>query len=364
MTTDIQAPPATVADWLTAIFAAAGCPPDEARVIAEHLVDSDLSGHPSHGIVRCRRYLEWIETGRLNPVARMTELTRGPGLALLDGHYSFGQVLGHRFVDLAIDMAAESGAAVIGLRQAGHLGRIGAWSERLAAAGLVSVLFVTVAGSRIVAPFGAAAACMSTAPVAIGVPHGTDGADPFILDFATSRVAEGKVLVALNTGGALPADALVDEAGRDTADPRVLYGASADTATPDPRGGPGALQAMGEHKGSGLALACELLAGALIGSGTNAADRPFCNGMLGIVLDPQRFGDTDQIARDVGEFIAFVRAAAPRDPAVPVMIPGDPERARRQRYTAAGVPLPAGLVAALSEASVSLGVPVPPMFGG
>ena len=191
MTDELRTDPAVVTDWLTAIFTAAGCPADEARLIADHLVDSDLSGHPSHGIVRCRRYLDWVADGRVQPIARLTVLTRGPGLALLDGHYSFGQVLGHRFVDLAADMAGETGAAVVGLRDAGHLGRIGAWSELLAARGLVSILFVNVAGSRIVAPFGAAAACMSTAPVAVGLPHGPEGGDPFILDFATSRVAEG-----------------------------------------------------------------------------------------------------------------------------------------------------------------------------
>ena len=355
-----RADPEILGDWTTRLFSAAGCPPEEAALIAEHLVDSNLSGHPSHGLVRVPRYVAWLRAGRVRARAKLSELVRTPAFALLDGHFSFGQVLGHRFVALAAAMAAESGVAVIGLRHSGHLGRVGAWSERLVARGLVSVLFVNVAGSRLVAPFGAKTAAMSTAPVAIGIPHDAGNGDPFILDFATSRVAEGKVLVALSAGGTLPDDALIDAEGRDSADPRALYGDSAGSASPNPQTGLGALQPMGLHKGSGLALACELLAGALTGSGTNAdSAQPFCNGLLGVVLDPARFGDTDIIRQDIESYIAFVRRAAPRDPRQPVLIPGDPERARRRQAERDGLLLEARLCDALEAVSRSLDVPVP-----
>ncbi len=352
----------SLCDWLEAIFTAAGCPAGEAALIAAHLVDADMSGHPSHGIVRTARYLEWIEQGKMQAVARVSVITRSDPLALLDGHFSFGQVLGHEVVGLATEMAGQNGLAVIGLRHAGHLGRIGAWAELLADRGLISIHFVTVAGSRIVAPFGAVRPCMSTAPVTIGVPHldARGASDHFILDFATSRVAEGKVLVALKRGGTLPADAIVDGEGRDSADPRDLYGSTADAPVPNPRMGAGALQAMGEHKGSGLGLACELLAGALTGAGTNAADHPFCNGMLSIVLDPARFAGDGGIRAEVDAFIASIRAATPRDPARPVLIPGDPERSRRRICAAEGVPLEEGLIESLRAVSSRLGVGPPP----
>lgn len=353
--------PEAMTAWLDAIYRAAGCPAPEAAMIAEHLVESDLSGHPSHGIVRTPRYLSWIAEGKLRAESRLEVVTEGPAFALLDGCSSFGQVTGHAVVARAAAMAAEGGVAVIGLRRGGHLGRIGAWAERLADRGLVSISFVNVAGSRLVAPFGAAARGVSTNPVTIGVPHReADGtADHFILDFATSRIAEGKALVAVKRSGQVPPDAFVGPDGADSADPRALYGDSMDTAVPNPRGGPGALQAMGEHKGSGLALACELLAGALTGAGTNHdPDVPFGNGWLCIALDPTRVAPGDGFAAEVDAFIAFSRGLRPRDPDMPVLIPGDPERRRRARF-ADGLPIETSLLAALREAAAGLAVPVP-----
>jgi uncharacterized oxidoreductase len=349
--------PAAMEAWLTAIYAAAGCPPNEAALIAEHLVEADLTGHPSHGIVRTPRYLQWIEIGQLRASARLDVLTEGPSFALLDGCSSFGQVTGHAVVARARAMAAEAGVALLAVRRGGHLGRIGAWAERLADAGLVSISFVNVAGSRLVAPFGARQRGVSTAPVAIGVPHVRDGrAEHFILDFATSGIAEGKALVAVKRGGTLPATAFVGPDGQDTADPRVLYGDTMDTPVPNPRGGPGALQAMGDHKGSGLALACELLAGALTGNGTNRDPQPpFGNGMLTVAIDPTRLDVDGGFAAEVAAFIDHIRALAPRAADAPVMIPGDPERRRRERG-AAGLVIEGPLMAALEEVSLSLGV--------
>jgi uncharacterized oxidoreductase len=357
----VTVPPAAMEGWLAAIYAAAGCPEPEARMIAEHLVEADLSGHPSHGIVRTPRYLDWIRSGTLRRTARLDVLSEGGGFALLDGCSSFGQVTGHAVIERAEAMVRDGGIAVIGLRRGGHLGRIGAWAERLADRGLVSVSFVNVAGSRLVAPFGAAQRGVSTAPVTVGVPHRTaDGtADHFILDFATSRIAEGKALVAVKRGGALRGDAFVTPDGADSADPRTLYGDSMDGAVPNPRGGPGALQAMGDHKGSGLALACELLAGALTGNGTNRdPEPPFGNGWLLVALDPARFDTEGGFAGEVARFIAHIRALRPREATDPVMIPGDPERRRRARF-AGGLPLETGLLAALRAAGEGLAVRTP-----
>ena len=317
--------------WLADIFTQAGCPADEAVMIAENLVDADASGHPSHGIVRVPRYIDYIRTGAVRPVCEMAVITETPAMVLLDGQFSFGQVLGHQLIARAEKMAAAEGLALIGLRHAGHLGRIGAWAEMLADRGFISVHFVNVAGSNIVAPFGARTASLSTAPVAIGVPsQSSSGADDhFILDFATSRVAEGKILVSQKTGTSLPHDAMVDAMGADSDRPETIYGPTASHEVPDPRGGEGAIQTFGGHKGSGLGLACELLAGALTGSGTNAKQGPFCNGMLSVIINPQNWDGDNQIAQDVREYVDAVRACLPRTDGKAVMIPGDPERTSR-----------------------------------
>ena len=350
-----------ITSWLTDIFTTAGCPADEAELIAVHLVDADASGHPSHGIVRVPRYIDYLKEGTVRPVCAYEQLVEAGNLHLLDGQYSFGQVLGHHVVRLAEQLCQQTGLGIIALRNAGHLGRIGGWAELLADKGLVSVHFVTVAGSRIVAPFGGKQARISTAPVAIGVPHRSadDTAEHFILDFATSRVAEGKILVSQKTGSALPADAMVDGQGQDSDLPATIYGPTATGDVPDPRAGDGAIQTFGQHKGSGLGLACELLAGALTGAGTNAHERPFCNGMLSIVLDPHKLNTDDQIAAEVSDFIASIRQTAPRQPGEAVLIPGDPERAKRAAARQQGVELNSTIAEQLQAISAALGVRVP-----
>tara|TARA_E500000081_G_scaffold153106_1_gene186758 strand:+ start:683 stop:1768 length:1086 start_codon:yes stop_codon:yes gene_type:complete len=345
--------------WLAEMFIAAGCPKDEAILIAQHLVDADASGHPSHGIARVPRYMSYITEGTVRPSCAHEILMTSGSLRLIDGLHSFGQVLGHLVVDQAKQMVAQHGLALIGLRNSGHLGRIGGWAELLAESGLVSVHFVTVPGSRIVAPFGGREARISTAPIAIGIPQ-ADG-HHFILDFATSRVAEGKVLVSQKTGSKLPSDAMVDKDGKDSDKPFTIYGESATTSVPNPRSGAGAIQTFGQHKGSGLGLACELLAGALTGAGTNAHDRPFGNGMLSLVFRAEDFDTDNLMQQEAQDFVQSIRDCPPREAGKFVQIPGDPERAKRAETTAQGVYLNSTIMDQLVAISDGFGLTKPNM---
>ena len=185
--------------------------------------------------------------------------------------------------------AASAGVAIIAVRNSGHIGRVGDWAEMAAEAGFVSVHFVNVAGSQLVAPFGGVDRRISTAPFTVGFP--IDGGEPIILDFATSMVAEGKIMVAASGGKPLPPGVLIDHDGSLSNDPATLYGHGQDANLRGPRAGTGAIRAMGEHKGSGLALVCELLAGALTNSGCCGPDnRPTANGMLSFYIDPKSLG--------------------------------------------------------------------------
>ena len=349
-----------IENWLSEMFTAAGCPSDEAKMIAENLVDADASGHPSHGIVRVPRYIDYIASKTVRPGCEYEVITKSGNLLLLDGKFSFGQVLGHHLIKEADTLVAETGLAMIGLRHAGHLGRIGAWAEYLADKGYVSIHFVNVAGSRIVAPFGSKQACLSTAPVAIGVPNENGH---FILDFATSRVAEGKILVSQKTGSKLPSDAMVDGKGNDSDVPETIYGATAQSDVPDPRAGEGAIQTFGEHKGSGLGIACELLAGALTGSGTNAKDSSFCNGMLSIVMDASRWdaqgASAGAISAEINDYIDMVRRSAPRQQGQSVMVPGDKERMLRANAQKDGIDLDNNIYAHLERISAQLDIQTP-----
>ncbi len=343
-----------LASFIAATFAAAGAAEPEARAIGENLVEANLSGHDSHGVVRVPRYLRDMRRGHMKFGQSVETVIDGGAFVLLDGQYGFGQVLGKQALDIGIDKAREHGVGLVALRRAGHLGRIGAWAERACDAGFVSVHFVNVARSMLVAPFGGAERRMSTAPVTIGVPN-PDG-DDFVLDFATSRIAEGKALIALKGGPRPPQGGLIDETGQLTDNPHALYGEVGPGEVPNPRAGAGALTAMGDHKGSGLAIACELLAGALTGSGPSGPGEGPYNGMLSFYLNPEAIDDGHEFAASVAQYIDFVRAAKPADADHPVMIPGDPERRARAERRANGVSLPLETWQSLVDAACDSGV--------
>ncbi len=354
--------PTIAADRLTAviaeIFDRAGCERDEADRVAENLVGANLTGHDSHGVIRTLRYVNWMREDMMRPGKELRVVRETPVLAVLDAELGFGQTAAPRAVDIGIAKAREMGVAIVTLKNAAHIGRVGAWAEQAAAAGLVSIHFVNARASELVAPFGAREKRFSTAPFAVGVPQ-PDG-PPYILDFATSIVAEGKVLVAAKGGKPLPKGALIDETGALTEDPAALYGPSSPEAPPSARNGKGAIRLMGEHKGSGLALMCELLGGALTGNGVAGpvAGRSFANGMLSIYLTPEVFMEEENFfAREVRQYVEHVKSAAPAAGVDEVLVPGEPERRRAAERRANGIELPEDAWASILEAAESVGFP-------
>ncbi|TQM09697.1 malate/lactate/ureidoglycolate dehydrogenase [Pseudonocardia kunmingensis] len=342
---------------VAAIFTAAGCAGVEAELIARELVSANLAGHDSHGVVRVPIYVDRVRRGWVRAGQEAEIVTDGGAFVVLDGNSGFGQTVATQAVALGVERARENGSCIVALRNAGHIGRVGTYADTALAAGLISIHFVNVAGSPLVAPFGAVDRRFSTAPFAVGLPLPER---PLVLDFATSLVAEGKVQVASYGGKPLPPDALVSPDGRMSADPRVLYGDYGPADLRSPAEGAGAIRAFGEHKGSGLALMCELLAGAFTGGGcAGPLDGPrkgIANGMLSIYLSPAHFGTQAEFERTAREYLDWVLAARPIDPARPVLAPGDPEAATRAVRLAEGVPLPVDTWAAILRTAESLGV--------
>jgi uncharacterized oxidoreductase len=200
-----------------------------------------------------------------------------------------------------------------------------------------------------VAPFGGREARFQTNPYSAGFP--IPGGDPIILDFATSKIAMGKVRVALNKGESVPEGCLVDSEGVPSVDPDVMYRQGAER---------GALMTFGEHKGSGLALICELFAGALTGGTTtrpgNYEHRPITNNMLSIIVDPRRLGGGDTVAGEARSFIAWVKSSKPARGSSEVLVPGEPERQRRTERRRDGIPVDARSWNEILEAGKSIGL--------
>ena len=303
----------------------------------------------------------WLQGGQVLAGQTLTIDAESPVHAVVDGGFGFGQTIGPLAVDLGIGKAQASGLAVVALRNSGHIGRIGDWAERAAAAGLVSIHFVNVAMGEIVAPFGGVDRRFATNPMCIGAPQ--PGMEPLIMDFATSTVAEGKVLVASNGGKPLPAGALIEPDGTLSADPRTLYGPIEGTSLRDPANGAGALRAFGDHKGSGIAFMCEILAGCLTGGATSGPipggkRSQIGNGMLSIYLQPGHFG-VAHFAEAAREYALYVKASRPATPGGEVLVPGEVEARTRKVRTRDGIPLQTDTWSAILQTARDLGVELP-----
>lgn len=341
-------------DFVRDIFAKAGCSEKESARIAESLVGANLTGHDSHGVVRVPRYLQWLADGDFVADRTVQAVIDLPSLAVLDGQYGFGQSTGQQAVEIGVKKAKESGVAVVALRNTGHVGRVGEWAEQAAAANIVSTHYVNAPASLLVAPFGSKDRRYSTAPYAAGIPR--PGRNPIILDFATSVVAEGKVLVASQGGKALPDHALVAEDGDIAGDPHYLYGDYEQSGPRDYRQGKGAIRAMGDHKGSGLAFMVEILGGSLTGTGAPLEGRRWSNGMLSMYIDPTKIDPDGFFPDDVERYLSFFKEARPIEPGGEVLYPGEPELRAREKRLAEGVPVSDETWAAICTAAKNVGI--------
>ena len=333
------------------VLQAAGSSPEEARQVADNLVMANLSGHDSHGIGMIPRYVESKLEGGVQPNTGIKVNFDGGAMLAIDGQHGYGQIVGVQAMDLAMARAREHGTCIMALAHAHHLGRIGHFAEMAVARGLVALHFVNVLSRPVVAPWGGSDGRFGTNPCCIGIP--LKGRDPFILDYATSRVAQGKMRVAYNEGRRVPDGYLIDEHGRPTNDPGVVV-------VPQSNGLLGALLPFGEHKGYGMAVACELLGGALSGGGTwhRKPDmrREVLNGMVAILIDPQRLGTAASFEQEAVAFIDSLMQSPPTEGFDKLRIAGDPEREARIRRERDGIVVDDQTWADIVKAAQSVGL--------
>jgi uncharacterized oxidoreductase len=305
------------ADELRALAAgllrAAGAPPDVALATADLLVRADLAGHGSHGIRLVGGYCDRCRSGRIDPSARPAVERDDGSTVVLDGQRAIGQVAGMAATELAVVRARAHGVAVVTLRRSGHLGRLADYAERAADSGAIAVLAANDSGAnQVVAPHGSSEPRLATNPIAVGIPRSRP--PHLILDMASSVVSHGTV-----------------EQSRLAGDPIPATWAAGDTLLP-----------LGGAKGTGLALAVDVLAGVLSGAGySGAAADVDDQGVWILALDPSRFLPAGQLEVAVERLVEHVRSAAPASPGVEVLVPGE-HGARAAREAARdGVEVPA-----------------------
>ena len=329
-------------ELVSAVMHASGCNRDEAATIARRLVDSNLVGHDSHGVMRVGKYLEWMRSGWVKPNQTPAVVFESDAIAIVDGNRGFGQVVGEFAGKLGTRKAAKIGIALVGLRNCGHLGRVGDWAELAAAEGQVSLHFLNTSGAQRVAPFGGSDRRLSTNPITIGVP--VAGAEPVIVDMTTSMAAEGKLMVALNRGERVPEGWIIDKRGRPTTEPKDFYDG-------------GALLTVGAHKGSALSIVTDLLAGAIsTGRSSDPQDTVLRNNMLSIYIAPAVYDTQGAVAAEVARFVEWVKASPPARPGASVLMPGEIERRTRTERARLGIPLDEKTYADLMAAAASVGL--------
>lgn len=324
--------PIAPADQLEArvasIFEAVGAAPADAGLVARSLVEAEMSGHESHGLTRVSEYVRHIRSGSIVPEARPEIVAEHGSLLLVDGHWGFGQVVATRATEWLIDRTREHGTAGVAIRNCGHVGRAGAYPEQAADAGLVAFAFVNGGGKEArLAPHGGSRPVFGTNPLAAAVPL-ADG-PPIVIDFSTASVASGKIRVLRDRGEPLPKGWIVDRDGNPSSEPRDYYDG-------------GMLLPAAAHKGYGLALLVEVLAGCLTGAGSVAVPGSgyrLGNGVFLQALDPRGIDPSGGFATAVGELAEVLRSTPPAPGTEAVLLPGDPERRSRERRATEGIPV-------------------------
>lgn len=311
------------------LFRTAGCREDDSRAVVDHIVESNLFGHPSHGVMRYAEYLRALRDGRFKPRATPRIVSDHPCTAVVDANGALGQIGANFATRLAIEKARTQGMAAVGLRNTSHIGRVGAYPLEIARAGLIGSIFVNAGrlGYQI-APFGGIDGRLSTNPLAFAAPRRQD--DPIFIDMTTSMAAEGKIRVAMNQGKSLPEGWIIDSEGRPTTDPHEFKG--------DP---PGAILPLGGpvgHKGYGLSIMVEILGGALSGEGCAAGERTMSsNGVLITAYRIENFCDLDRYYDEVDSLIAHVKSSRLAEGFSEILAPGEPEYRSARRTQAEGI---------------------------
>ncbi|MCA9055167.1 MAG: Ldh family oxidoreductase [Planctomycetaceae bacterium] len=329
------------------ILEAKGVSSQEAGYVATELCDANLVGHDSHGIMRIVQYAQMMDDGYVKPGSPFEVLRESPVMAVVDGHFNFGQVTASEGLVLGINKAKASGTATILMRNCNHVGRLGSYTHKAAREGLVAMMAVNAPGPGGVAPFGGMERRLGTNPISIAAPCQDDA---LVLDMTTSATAEGKLRVSHQKGEQVPEGLIIDGHGRASTDPADYYNKPYGAILP--LGGP-----MLGHKGFGLSVMIDVVCGILSGSGIGRDDLPRgANGVWLHLLEIERFLPRSEYDSWMTNYVAHIKGC-PRMPGVDeILLPGEIEQRRQQQREHDGVAIPDETWRQIGELATKLGV--------
>lgn len=346
----INVMPHALEAFVAGVFQRIGMPGEDAAFCARGLVQTNLWGVDSHGVLRLPTYVQRLRSGAINPTPAITRPQGGWGLYVLDGDDGMGFVVGRAAMQVAIEAAQQYGIGAVGARRSNHFGAAALYARMAADAGMIGVTMTNVV-PNIVAP-GGSRPITGNNPIAVAVP--TQGDFPFVLDISLSNVAGGKLLLASKRGEKIPLDWATDREGRPTDDPAEGFA--------------GFLLPLGGHKGLGLSYVVDILCGVITGGafqhdlrGTYThPDEPSLTGHFMIAINPLAIMSPEALGQRMAAFTQAIKESPMRDsgPGSPpeMLIPGELEYRKSRERRQTGIPLPASLYEELVALGRELGV--------
>jgi uncharacterized oxidoreductase len=341
---------AKLQDIGTQILDAAGSPHEESKIVSEILVRSSLVGHDSHGLWRFPYYVQRIKSGELKPGAAIEIEHETRAMAVLNGNQNWGPVVARKAMQIAMEKARQVAIGTVVVRGSQHIGRVGEYPVMAVREQMIGLAVVnSYGGGESVVPWGGIDRRFTPNPLAFAAPSGEEW--PVLVDITTSVIPEGKVRYALYQGVQLPEGCIIDSEGNPITDPATFYGPP-----------PGALLPLGGvvgHKGYGLAVITELLAGALSGAGCNGQDIPTTgNGIFFQAINIADFMPVEQFTQTVQDLIAWVKSSQTRPGVDEILFPGEPEYRTARRRAEQGIPVEDSIWQELIKTANELGVDV------
>jgi len=332
------------------LFEKVGVPVGIAADVSDAVLENCLYGHDSHGMILVPRFLADIEKGKIKPDARLEVIKKSAGIALLDAHRGFGQLAMKEAMNIAMEIARETGLAAVSLTNSNHVGILWTFAKMPAEQDMIGMIWCVSGpegGGGLVAPFGGKKKAIGANPIAVGIPAGQ--MKPLILDMSTSAVAGGKILLYAQQRKKIPLGWLLDEEGNPTTDPMEFLKSGKLVGTLLPAAG---------YKGFGLALVAEILGGLLTGYGaSHMSDYREGQGVFIIVVDVKAFVALDEFRRQTDALFRHVKAVPVDSETKEILIPGELEyRTREERERSDAIPVSDEVWAGMTAWAEKLGV--------
>jgi len=327
-----------------------GVPEPDAKIVGDHLARANLFGHDSHGLQNVNYYAFLMRSGLVKPVSNWHVTKNTPSIALIDGGWGLGQVVCTNATSLAIKKAKDSGIGCVGVFNCGHIGRLGEYTSTIAQEKMIGIIYANT--DPTVAPWGGMGRLLGTNPMSYAFPAGSE--NTIMVDFASAAVAEGKIKAALFKGEPIPQGWILDKNGMPTTNPADLY---SEPLPPIGQNLAGAQLPAAGHKGYGLAVAADILAGGLTGSGCGT-DVKAGNGVFIQAINIESFGSVSEYEKRIEKMISDIKNSPKAPGTSEILIPGEPEYRSAENRRKNGIPVSDEIWANVVRLGKELGIDV------